>query len=138
MALPISIFGDCGKSAAVSGNGEVRVAPLKPNQLLHNKMDTIDTAYVFAIPFIGQRMIMENVLISTDNFIGVNGADVTIYLATTPDATTGTTLMEFNIPKNHSRDIVGLNLAIDEGFYLLAKTNDATVYATMMGYYEDV
>ncbi len=40
--------------------------------------------------------------------------------------------------KQTSRDFVGLNLVINEGKWLNIKTDDATIFASVLGYYVPV
>jgi len=136
--LSTIVRGPDGQAVSVSDNGEVRVAPLHHNQLATHTMDTIDTPYVFAIPIVGQQMVMQNILLYANKSVGANDATIEIYTAQDPTATSGTTVMTFELPKTTHRDMIGLNVSLAEGLYLLAKTDDATVFATMMGYYEDV
>lgn len=127
-----------GNRVGISTNGELYVAPLNPNISVHHTMDTVDTAYNFAVPQTGFKMRLQNILIYGDKAIGTNDASIVIYAATSANATTGTVILELELPKYASRDIIGLNLELSEGVHLNAKTNDNNVFLTMMGYYAPI
>lgn len=139
MPLPIEIVNGHGNVAKITSHGELIVAALSPNVSRHQTMALIDTAYNFAVPIRGQKMRLENILIYANKGVGVNDATVEIYTANAIDSLVAIeTILTIELPKYASRDLIGLNLELPEGVYLNAKTDDATVYSTMMGYYADV
>lgn len=137
--LPVALTNGHGYVARITPHGELVVSPAAPNQSRHNAMTVVDTAYNFAEPISGKKMRVQNILLYANKSVGVNDATVTIYTANAADSVTIIdTIMVMEIPKYGSRDLINLNLELPEGVYLNAKTDDATVYATMMGYYLDV
>ncbi len=138
MAFPVTIRDPAsGVGQAVTGNGESVGSAISPNDSQYWEMSSIGTPYVFAPPVAGKRMRLMNVLMYGNKGIGTNDATVDIYTSIDPTATSGTTVIQFELPKYASRDLIGLNLELPEGVYLLATTNDATVFLTMMGYYSN-
>lgn len=134
--LPVNIKGADDRLVEVSQNGELFVAPLSPNISQHWNMDTIDTAYNFAPPVKGQRMRLQNILMYGNKNVGAGDATVVIYTANSATSLTPVdVVMEFEIPKYGTRDLISLNLELKPGVYLNAKTNDNDVFLTMMGYY---
>lgn len=127
-----------GNRVKISPNGELITSSLSPNISIHHTMDTADTSYNFAPPQTGFKMRLQNILMYADKNVGVNDASIVIFTANSPIATTGTTILELELPKFASRDILGLNLELPEGVYLNAKTNEANVFLTMMGYYAPI
>jgi len=124
--------------AAITKNGELIVAPLSNNQSAHWKIDTINTAYNYAVPMTGKKMLLQNILVYANKNVGVNDATITVYTSTAINSLTAvSTVLEIELPKYASRDITGLNLELPEGVFLNAKTDDNDVYLTMMGYYFD-
>jgi len=114
------------------------VAPLSPNVSQHHDMTAINAAYNFAVPIHGKIMRLQNILLYANKAVGTNDATVVIYTTDAVDSLViGETIMTIELPKYGSRDLIGLNLELPIGVYLNAKTDDATVYATMMGYYAD-
>ena len=138
MTIPVHIVGG-NTEAIVTPHGELVVAPLSPNVSRHNTMALVDTAYNFAVPMHRRKMRLQNVLLYANKGVGVNDATVIIYTANAIDSLTPIeTILTFELPKYGSRDLIGLNLELPEGVFLNAKTDDATIYATMMGYYTDL
>ena len=125
-------------AVSVSSNGELHTAPLHHNQSIHYKLDTINTAYTFADIQTGKEMHLENILIYANKGVGTNDATVTIYTSLEADSlVVKDVIMEFEIPKYGTRDLIGLNLKLGGGVYLNAKTDDNDIFLTMMGYYSD-
>ena len=126
------------RAVGVSENGELFVTPLHHNQSVHFKMDTINTAYTYASIQTGQEMHLQNILIYGNKNVGVNDAQVTIYTSLEADSlVVKDIIMEFEVPKYGTRDLINLNLKIGSGVYLNAKTDDNDIYLTMMGFYAD-
>lgn len=138
MGFPINIIDrQTGAAQRVTNNGEAVSAVISPNQSQQWEMLVTDQPYVFAPPVSGKSMRLMNILMYANKSVGVGDASVSIYTSPDPESLTGTTVMDFELPKYAIRDLIGLNLALPEGIFLLAITNDATVFMTMMGYYAD-
>ena len=139
MTTPVVIVGSTGELAKVSSNGELSVSPVAPNVTQHWSMTAIDTAYNFAPPISGKKMRLQNILIYGNKNIGASDATVIIYTANSATSTDVLeTVLEIELPKYKDRDLIGLNLQLPEGVFLNAKTDDNTVFLTMMGYYLDI
>ena len=133
--IPVEIYAG-HHSVAVNEHGELIVGAISPNESRHHNMTLVNTAYNFAIPVMGKKMRLQNILLYANKGVGVNDASVVIYTADSPTSLTPIeTVMEVEIPKYGSRDLIDLNLQLPSGVYLNAKTDDATIFATMMGYY---
>lgn len=138
MTIPVHLVGG-NTEARVTPNGELVVAPLSPNVSRHHDMVLVNTAYNFAPPQTGKKMRIQNILLYANKGVGANDATVVIYTASSVDGLVVIdTVMTIEIPKHGNRDLIGMNLELPEGVFLNATTDDATVYATMMGYYVDV
>ena len=139
MTAPVEIVGDDGTVVKVSTSGELSVAPVSPNISQHWSMTTVDTAYTFAPPISGKEMRLQNILIYGNKNVGASDATVVIYTSHTATGTTPLeTILELELPKYAKRDLIGLNLQLSEGVFLNAKTDDNTIFLTMMGYYLDI
>ena len=137
MTIPVHLVGG-NTEARVTNHGELVVAPLSPNVSRHHDMTAINTAYNFAVPIHGKVMRLQNILLYANKGVGTNDATVVIYTADAIDSLVVIdTVMTIELPKYASRDLIGLNLELPFGVYLNAKTDDATVYGTMMGYYAE-
>ena len=135
MTIPVNLVGG-GSEVRVTPYGELVTSALAPNISRHHSMTAINTAYNFAVPVNGKVMRLQNILIYANKGVGTNDATVEIYTTDAIDSLVAIeTVMTLELPKYASRDLVGLNLELPIGVYLNAKTDDATVYATMMGYY---
>lgn len=128
-----------GRAADVSSNGELIISPASANVTKHWDMVLPDVAYNFAPPITGKRMRLQNILMYANKTVGNTDAKIEIYTAGSADSTTVIeAVLTLELPKYASRDMIGLNIELSEGIFLNAKTDDATVFLTMMGYYLDV
>lgn len=138
---PVRIVGADGTPVVVTGNGSLVVGSISPNTSKHWAMTATNAAYIYATPIPGKKMILQNVLMYGNKGIGAGDAAVIIYTSANPagvSPTNGDIVLEMELPKYSARDILGLNVELPEGVYLLAKTDDATVFLTMMGYYVNI
>ena len=141
MTAPFYIAGANGgtNKAHVTKNGELIVANISPNTVQHWDMTNPGSAYNFAPPFTGKKMRLMNILMYANKSVGASDATISIFTATEEASDTPVeTILNLELPKYAIRDLIGLNIALPEGLYLNATTNDATVFMTMMGYYEDI
>lgn len=139
LTLPVTLQSLDGYSARITNHGELIVAPASPNTVQHHSMTSINTAYSFAPPIAGSKMLLQNILMYGNKGIGTNDATVIIYTANSETSTAPIdVVLELELPKYANRDLIGLNLELPVGVYLNAKTNDATVFLTMLGYYIEV
>ena len=124
------------QSACVTGRGQLVVSPLSYS-LAYPITAAIDNqAYNFVEPQAGKRFVVTDILLYANKGVGASDATVDVYEA---DSATETTIVKsilaIEMNKNTSRDLIGLNLIISEGKWLNIKTDDNTVFATVMGYY---
>ena len=123
--------------ARVTEFGQLVVAPIAYSTAVARFLDTDDAAFNFIEPTQNQRVVITDVIITTDRFIGVNGADISIYAADAPDATTipeGGSVFDVNLLSNSSLVLTGLNIITDKGVWINAKTSDNNVNMTI-GFY---
>lgn len=138
MPLKIEIIDGSGSgaSATVTKRGELVTGRAAFSTAFTVEANVIDTAFNFVGPIQGQRFVISDILISANRSIGVNDAEVVLYEAIADDTiTVATTILEIELAKNGQRDLTGLNLIVSEGVWVNIKTNDATIFATVMGYY---
>ncbi len=138
MAVEAFIGDGCGggQRAAVSSRGQLIVGPLDFSLAYSVEATATATAYNFVGPKAAKRFVITDILLYADKNIGVNDASVQIYEADADDETTiVTTLLDIEMVKQTSRDITGLNLLVTEGKWVNLKTDDATIFGTLMGYY---
>ena len=96
----------------------------------------VNTAYNFVPPISGKRIVITEMLMYANKGVGVNDATVEIYEA---DGATETTISKSIIStemlKQTSRDLISLNMIVGEGKWVNAKTDDNTIFVTLMYYY---
>jgi len=128
-----------GKSAFVNDFGQLVVGQNNVSDTFSITANVINTAFNLITPSQNQRFIITDVLLYANKDVGATDATVVLYEATAPDSTTvQKTILNIEMLKQSNRDLVGLNLGLSEGVWLNIKTNDNSVFATVMGYYVDV
>lgn len=96
----------------------------------------VDTAYNFVPPKQNQRFVVTDILLYANKDVGVADASVNLYEATSASETTiSKTILSLEMLKQTTVTLTGLNLIISAGKWLNIKTDDNTVFATVMGYY---
>jgi len=141
MAVSINLLdgGGYGDLAKVSPYGQLVVAPLDFSTAHAVVVDTINTAFNFVGPVMGKQFVVTDILIYADKGVGVNDASVDLYEATGSDVTTvSKAILCTEMVKQTTLSMTGLNLIVTEGRWLNIKTNDNTIFATVMGYYVSV
>jgi len=127
-----------GKNAKVSSRGQLITSPLEFSIAYTVEVNATATAFNFVPPLSGKQFVITDILLYADKNVGVNDASVQIYEADAINTTTiSKTILDIEMVKQTSRDITGLNLIISKGKWLNIKTDDATIFATIMGYYAD-
>ena len=125
--------------AAVSSRGELITSPIEYSSGFTVEANVIDTAFNFVGPQAGMRFVITDILLYANRDVGINDAEVVVYEATGAAVTTvSLTLLEVEMLKQSARDITGLRLLVSEGVWVNIKTNDNTIFGTIMGYYVQV
>ena len=140
MSLLVKIGDGRGKctEAIVTDRGQLVTSPLDFSSAYTKEVNATATAFNFIGPIAGKRFIITDILLYADKNVGVNDASVQIYEANSVTSTVESkTILDIEMVKQTSRDITGLNLILTEGVYLNIKTDDATIFSTVMGYYVD-
>ena len=125
--------------AKVTSRGQLVVAPLEFSTSHPVTMDAVDTAFSFAGPVQGQRFVMTGILVDAGRNVSSSTAGtVVVYEATEVDETTvEREILTIEMLKNTNRVITGVNLICSEGRWINIKTTDATITASLLGYYVD-
>ena len=136
MAIPSHIVDPHnGLAARVTEFGQLVVAPIAYSTASSATLAIIDTAYNFIEPKGGHQIVITDVILTSDRLVGANGASVQLYTATSPISTDPSPVMlDIEMLKNTSRDLIGLNLLVTKGRWVNAKTNDNNIQITI-GYY---
>lgn len=116
------------------------------NELVINRYDystayavtanAVNTAFNFIEPKAGWRFVITDILLYANKGVGANDASVQVYEASGSDSTTvDKAILDVEMLKQTSRDLTGLNLIVSAGKWVNIKTDDDTIFATLMGYY---
>ena len=126
-----------GYEAHVTHRGQLVTAPLKFSEPYTATASSINTAYEIAPAKVGQRFVITDILLDADRNVSANTpATVVLYEATAGDTTTASkTILSIEMLKNTNRVITGLNVILTQNVWFLLKTDDATINATILGYY---
>jgi hypothetical protein len=138
MSIKSEIIDGRGTSskAKVTSRGQLVTAPLDFSISYTQEVNATATAFNFVGPETNKRFVITDILLYANKNIGVNDASIQIYEADSDTETTvSKTILDIEMLKQTSRDITGLNLIITEGKWVNIKTDDATIFATIMGYY---
>ena len=129
------VDGATGKAARVSDAGELVIGAAGHSDPRSVYLDAVDTAYNIRKPVSGQQYVITAIILATNLNIGVGGATVIFYEASTEDtATVDKIIFQAQILKNSSFVITGIDWEVSEGKFLNAKTDDDDVYVTIATY----
>ena len=125
--------------AKVTHRGQLVTAPLSFSEPYTATANATGTAFVLAAAKVGKRFVITDILLDADKNVSASTAGtVVLYEATAAASTTeAKTILSIEMLKNTNRSITGLNLIVTENVWLNIKTTDATIYATILGYYVD-
>lgn len=136
MSAPVTIKdSDSGQAAKVTRFGQLVVAPIQYSTPKADELNVINTAFNFIAPEQGKSIVVTDIILSADRLVGVNGADVVIYEASSAtELTEDIVILDVDMVKQTSLALNGLNLIIPEGKWVNAKTDDVNVLVTIMFY----
>lgn len=126
-----------GNEAIVTHRGQLVTAPLSFSEAYTATVNATGTAFVIAPAKVNKRFVITDILLDADKNVSANTAGtIDLYEATSSTSTTASkTILSIEMLKNTNRSITGLNLIVTENVWLNIKTSDATIYATILGYY---
>jgi hypothetical protein len=138
MAAPVKLVDPIsGMAATVTEFGQLVTAPVDYSQISQQSGLVNDQAYNLAVPTQGQQIVVTSIILTGGRDIGSTGATVDLYLATSPDATTFTpedAVFSLELVKNGQLVLNNLNLITEAGKWINFKTDDNTVYCTILYY----
>lgn len=126
-----------GHTAKITHTGELVTIRGSYDQTFQASMTSINTAYNLVVPKTSKQFIITGIIINTDkNVSATDGAIVEVYEATNDTTTTVTkTIMPLTIGRNSTIPLTGILIQTTKGTFINAKTDDATVNITLLGYY---
>ena len=127
------------KGVRVSEYGQLVTGAIAYSTPVAQTLTVINTAYNFVAPLSGHKIVITAMLLYANKNVGVNDAIVNVYEADAEDELTiANPIITTEMVKQTSRDLLNLNLIIQEGKWINAKTDDASVFMTIMYYYVPV
>ena len=143
MAVPVMLMGrDSSGGApaqvAVRPNGDLAVGPGADSLIKVVTLDTDDAAVEAIAPQAGKVIIVTASIVTTNRDVGVNGATIDVYYATTASSTdTANLLLQLvDFAKNSALAVAGDRIRVPEGNFVIAKTNDNNATVTLGYHYE--
>ena len=129
-----------GHLARVTHAGELITVRGNYDSTFNAAMTSINTAYNLVTPKSGFQFIVTGVVLNADkNVSATDGAIAELYEATSDTTTTASkTLLTLNIGKNTTVPLTGILIQTTKGLFINAKTDDATVNITLLGYYLEI
>ena len=129
-----------GHLARVTHAGELIIVRGNYDSTFNAAMTSINTAYNLVTPKSGFQFIVTGIVLNADkNVSATDGAIAELYEATTDTTTTSSkTLLTLNIGKNTTVPLTSILIQTTKGVYVNAKTDDATVNITLLGYYLEI
>ena len=128
------IYGDGKHSPKVTKYGELVVSAGNTNTVSSQALDAVNTGVMFVRPEMGSAIIINQIIIAAEKSVSSStSAEVIVYESTTG---TGTAehkrVLKMSIIKNQTESFSGLNLLVEEGLWVMAKTDDATVDVSIL------
>ncbi len=136
MAVPAQIVFD-RFIAKVTELGQLVVAPLAYDETEFRELAVADTAYNFYVPRSGKQFIITGIRAKADRQVSpTSDADVVIYEAAAPDTTTvSKVLYREAMVQGEFATLLPLNILVNTGVWVNAKTSDDDIHMTIFGYY---
>lgn len=138
MIKSVVVDGDgSGKKAKVTSIGQQVVGQYAYDEVVFNELAEPNTAYNFYTPKEGMQFVITGVMAYADKQVGTTtGATVIVYEATDPAlVTVSKTLIQSEMGQITYITFLPLNILVNEGVWVNAKTDDDDIHMTITGYY---
>lgn len=125
-----------GNTARVTEFGQLVVAPIQYSTPVSIELNVIDTAFNFAVPKDSKSIVITDIIVSADKSVSATTpAEVEVYTSSSPESSVAiNNILQPRLVRSNNLTLTGLNLLIDEGVWINAKTNDASILLTIMFY----
>jgi len=136
--VDITIKGrEFGRDVRVSPNGELIVRAFGYSIPIFKSLNVDNQVFNFFKPKAGFRFVLTDVVADVDRTVGVNGAVVDIYEASSDDSSTiDNQILKFEMQKSTGKVMTSLNfVTTDEGKFINAKSDDSNVLLTISGFF---
>ena len=123
------------QTARVSEFGQLITSPIAYTTPVAKVLTVDDAPVNFVEPESQHQIVVTDIILSADKNVGVNGASVQVYAS---DSINGGNIiggiLDIEMLRSTSRDLIGLNFIVKKGLWLNAKTDDNNIQITI-GYY---
>ncbi len=124
--------------AQVSKRGQLVVGPLDFGKAYNTEANVINTAFNLVPPLTSKKFVITDLVIYANKAVGASDARVELYEADDiTDTTVSETLFLQEMVKQTRLVMDTLNILVNEGKWINVKTDDNTVFVTVVGYYVD-
>lgn len=136
MSAPVRIQGgENSVSAIVTDLGQLVVAPIAYSRPTYVFMDLINTTYNVLKPVANKDIIVTGLVLNANrNVSNTTGGTVQIYTASTEGAAAGTNFFILELVRNQTITLTNLNIQIDRGLFVNARTDDDDFNLTLFSY----
>lgn len=137
MSSPVQILGQStGVKAKVTKFGQLVVAPIDYSTTSTVVLNATGTPFNILSPETGKAIVITDIIVNADKSVSnTTPANIEIYSAEEADLLTVFNLIVAPQLTGSSQQVMtGLNLLIDAGLWVNAKTDDASVLVTIMSY----
>lgn len=132
--------GGSGKRARVSSSGQVATAPFAFDLTEFRELNATNTAFNFYPPVAGNQFVITVMRIKAARSVSNTvDARIIIYESNTETGTAAHRILhEEALIRGENATLNPTNILCSRGAWISARTNDATVFITIMGYYVPV
>lgn len=139
MPIEVIIVDGSGKKVAASVNlaGGLATAAVEYDEVESRDLDTDDTAFNFYSPKPSEQFLIKGILVFANKDINdASDTIIVIYEASEIDSTTvDKILFRFGMGKLTVLPIMPLNIIVNSGKYVNAKTGDNSIFMTIFGHF---
>lgn len=124
-------------NAKVTSSGALVTAAFAYDETKFGELGTDDAGVNFYKPKADQQFVIRGIIAAGNLSIAANAlATVVVYEAAASDtATADKTLIQFGVTRLQTLSLLPLNILVNEGKFINAKTDDDDIFMTIMGYY---
>ena len=134
--IGIAIKGSANSvTTKVTDRGQLVTAPLEFSTPVFHSLTANDTPDTWFKPLAGKRLVITDIIAQTDRSVTTQ-ALIDIYESSSENsATIDKEIFQFDLPKQDSLILTGLNIILNEGIFLNAKADDSNILLTIGGYF---
>lgn len=138
-SMPVTLYGQNGTLVYVSPEGVIATGARRHSQQRFVELAEPDTAYNFILPQAKKQFVVTGMFAKADKQVSSTvDATVIVYEGLTSDTITVTrTIFQIAMVEGDIFPMGDLDLLINQGRYINAKTDDDDIHLNVMGYFID-